>query len=215
MKVLSVCVSEIVEIEHAGQTVPTGLFKRAVEGPRMLRETGFEGDRQGDLTVHGGVHKAVHAFPVEHYAFYQRELGQTGYESGHFGENLTTEGILEDEIHIGDQYQVGDALLEVSRPRSPCFKFGIKLGTRDAVETCLKSKRSGFYFRVVEEGYVGAGDPIGTACRDDTAPTLTEVFDLLHHDKLNQAGLSRAIDCPALAPELKKEFAQRLRILRD
>ncbi|CUI02202.1 6-N-hydroxylaminopurine resistance protein [Leisingera aquaemixtae] len=214
MQVLALSVARPVEIEYGSRKISTGFYKSAVEGPRMVRETNIDGDQQADLTVHGGPHKAVYAFPAEHYEFYQNQLGQSGYAFGHFGENLTTEGMLETEVRIGDRYQIGEALLEVSQPRSPCFKFGIRMGVREAIKTCLASARTGFYFRVISEGSVEAGDAIELAHRDNGAPSVTAVHNLYYHEKLNEESLVQAVGCQALAPGFKDEFIERLKILQ-
>ena len=173
----------------------------------------IDGDRQADLKLHGGPLKAVYAFPFEHYAFYQRELQQDNYPYGHFGENLTTKGMLETDVRIGDRYQIGGAVLEVSQPRSPCFKFGIKMGARDAIKICLKSGRTGFYLRVLTEGHIQATDAIHLLHRDVAAPSVRSVHDVYFFDKANLDALTQATGCAALGPAFKDELRARIKAL--
>ncbi len=158
MKLLSVNVSPPKEVAHGGKTVTTGIFKEPVDGRVMLRTLNLDGDGQADLTGHGGIYKAAYAYSVENYDYWKRELGRTDFTFGQFGENLTVEGMLEDEIHVGDVFRAGGALVEVTQPRVPCYKLGIKMGLRGFEKTFLASRRVGFYLRVLEEGEVGADD---------------------------------------------------------
>ena len=213
MKIEALCVAKPKTIAHQGRTISTGIYKSPVEGSRMVRRTNIEGDGQADLSVHGGIDKAVYAFPREHYAFYQEALGGGPYAFGQFGENLTVSGLLESAVRIGDRYRAGGALLEVSQPRSPCFKFAIKMGTPEAVRLCLLSARTGFYLRVIEEGPIEAGDAIRQDFTDAAAPSVEEVHALAFFDKENVEGLKRAVRCTPLAPAFREEFAGRLSAL--
>ena len=141
----------------------------------MVRKLNIDGDEQADLTVHGGEDKAVYAFPAEHYSYYQDILKQDPYEPGQFGENLTTEGMLESNVHIGDRYRVGEVVFEVSQPRSPCYKFAIKMGVAESLSICINSAKTGYYFRVLSEGVIQSGDPIELDHSNDTAPTVEEL----------------------------------------
>ena len=172
-------------VEYKGKTVSTGIYKTPVEGPHMVRTTNIDGDGQADLTVHGGPDKAVYAFPSEHYAVYAESLGHEPYEPGQFGENLTTEGMLETEVRIGDRYRAGEVVLGVSQPRAPCFKFAIKMGTPSAIRLCLHSAMTGFYFCVIDEGMIAAGDAIECGFINHGAPTVDDVHRLFFLDKDN------------------------------
>ena len=160
MRLLSVNVSYPMEVVHRRKTVSTGIFKEPVSGRVMLREFNLDGDGQADLVNHGGLHRAVYAYTVEHYDYWGRDLVRDDLSFGQFGENFTVEGMTEDDVHIGDVFRVGDALVEVSQPRPPCFKLGIKMGMSHFPKLFLASGRVGFYLRVLEEGEVGAGDGI-------------------------------------------------------
>lgn len=134
----------------------------------------IEGDRQSDLTVHGGVQKAVYVYPSEHYEFWRKELPDFELPSGAFGENLTTTGLAEDDVHIGDRFAIGSAEFVVTQPRMPCFKLTIRFGRADMIKRFYRSGRSGFYLAVAKEGEIGAGDEITLLSRDDDAITVAE-----------------------------------------
>jgi len=210
MKVLSVNVGERTTIEYKGKLVETGFFKYPVSRLVLARHDGLDGDVQVDRRVHGGPHKAIHAFPSEHYGFYRDLFGSADWTYGHFGENLTTEGLLESDVRIGDRFRIGEALVEVSQPRSPCFRFGARLGSRDAIRTCVDSARTGLYFRVIEEGALKAGDTIDAVGSDKGAMTVEEVHRLYYHDKTNREALRRAVACKVLAPGFRDDFVARL-----
>ncbi len=154
MKVLSINVGLPREVKWKGRTVSTAIFKEPVSGPIVLRQHNLEGDQQADLSVHGGPTKAVYAYPSEHYPFWRSELPEMGLDWGMFGENLTTEGLDEESVHIGDVFKLGSAQLIVTEPRMPCFKLTIRFEREDIVKRFLQSQKSGLYFGVVQEGTV-------------------------------------------------------------
>ena len=172
MKIISVNVGLPREVAWMGSMVRTGIFKEPVEGPVMIREMNLDGDKQADLSVHGGAQKAVYAYPAEHYDYWRRELPEVTFSWGNFGENLTTEGLLEDSLHIGDRFKIGSAMLQVSQPRMPCYKLRIRFGRDDMIKRFLLSGRSGFYFSVVEPGEVRAGSEISIVSRDAEQLTI-------------------------------------------
>ncbi len=201
-------------IEYRGEQVWTGIYKNATDAPLWVRKLNIDGDQQADLSVHGGIDKAVYAFPSEHYAYYRHELGAQDYPPGQFGENLTTEGLLEAQVRIGDRYRIGAVLLEVSQPRSPCYKFAIKMGTAEALAVCINSARTGFYLRVLHEGEIRAGDAIELDYANTDAPTVQEIHRLYYLDRRNFEALERAAHCDLLASGFKDEFRARLEKLR-
>lgn len=213
MKILSLNVSKPTVVQYRGQAVTTGIYKVPVDGPHRVGATNIDGDGQADLSVHGGRDKAVYAFPSEHYVRYQRTLDHEPYGFGQFGENLTTEGMLEMDIRIGDRYRAGDAVFEVSQPRSPCMKFAIKMGTPMAIRLCLASAMTGFYFRVIHEGMIEAGDAIDREFANTGAPTVEDVHTLFFLDKDNVEGLKQAARCDALEDGWRRGFAMRLKDL--
>ncbi|MBA2714432.1 MAG: MOSC domain-containing protein [Rubrobacteraceae bacterium] len=210
MKLLSVNVSPPKEVAHGGKTVTTGIFKEPVDGRVMLRTLNLDGDGQADLTGHGGIYKAAYAYSVENYDYWKRELGRTDFTFGQFGENLTVEGMLEDEIHVGDVFRAGGALVEVTQPRVPCYKLGIKMGLRGFEKTFLASRRVGFYLRVLEEGEVGAGDAFDRVRADPGRMTVREICHLLYFDPENLEGASKALRIRALSPGWRRSFEERL-----
>jgi MOSC domain-containing protein YiiM len=175
MRVVSVNVSLPKRVPYKGRTVSTAIFKEPVTGRIPVRSVGLRGDAVGDPRVHGAPNKAVYGYPSEHYEFWKAELPEMALPWGMFGENLTTQGLLETDVHLGDRYRVGTAVLEATNPRFPCFKLGIRFGREDIEDRFLESGRSGFYFRVVREGEVGAGDPIERASAPGAGPTIADV----------------------------------------
>lgn len=178
MKLISVNVGLPREVSWKGKTVTTGIFKLPVAGRVALHRLNLEGDRQADLSVHGGVEKAVYAYPSEHYEHWQPELPKMELGWGSFGENFTTQGLLEDAVRIGDRFRIGSAEVVVTQPRLPCFKLGLRLSRPGFLKPFLKSRRSGFYFAVLEEGEVGAGDPFELLVRADEGLSVTDSLRL-------------------------------------
>src|SRR6266700_1977581 len=167
MQVISVNVGQPREVIWKGQIVETGIFKKAVEGRIAVRRLNLEGDRQADLTVHGGLEKAIYAYPAEYYHFWREQFPEMDLPWGMFGENLTVEGLLDETVHIGDRFRVGSAHVVVTQPRVPCYKLGLKFGRDDILKRFLQSGLTGFYFAVLKEGEVAAGDPIRLLHRDE------------------------------------------------
>jgi len=209
-KVVSVNVGLPREVEWRGRLVTTGIFKSPVAGRVPVGTLNLEGDRQADLSVHGGRDKAVYAYPSEHYAYWQQELPGVDLPPGSFGENLTTEGLREEELRIGDRLRVGTAILRVTQPRLPCHKLGVKFDREDIVKRFLASERTGFYFAVDEEGDVGAGDPMRHVGRETHDVTVAEIVRLYARDRDDVAGLGRAIDVEALPEGWREHFRRKL-----
>src|SRR5882672_8788158 len=205
MKLVSINVGLPREVQWHGKTVLTSIFKAPVAGLVKVGRLNLEGDRQSDLNVHGGADKAVYVYPAEHYAFWRDELPGVDLPWGAFGENLTTEGLLEDRVHIGDRFRAGSAEFIVTQPRMPCFKLGIRFDRPDMVKRFLHSRRTGFYFAVVREGEIGAGDALEPVAKDDSAVTVADVVELYATDAANQDLLRRASASPAL-PESWREY---------
>ena len=212
MKLLSIQVGLPREVQWQRRAVSTSIFKEPVQGPVMLRTLNLDGDRQADLSVHGGTHKAVYVYPGEHYAPWRAELPGVELAWGAFGENFTTEGLVEDEVHIGDRFRIGEAEVQVTQPRMPCFKLGIRFGDPGMVERFLESRRSGFYVAVLREGLVEAGDPIERLETDPHHVTVAD-FNRLYMGGEGQRDhevLARALQVEAL-PESWKDFLRRKR----
>jgi MOSC domain-containing protein YiiM len=210
MKLLSVNVSRPREVAHGGETVTTGIFKQPAEGRVMLGTLNLEGDGQADLVGHGGIYKAAYAYSVENYEYWKRELGRAELPFGQFGENFTVEGMQEDEVHIGDHLRVGGALVEVTQPRVPCYKLGLKMGLKGFEKKFLASCRVGFYLRVLEEGEVGMGDGLDRVGIDPERITVREMCHLLYFDPENLEGARKALRIRALSPGWRQSFEARL-----
>src|SRR5947208_5245470 len=211
MKLLSVNVGLPREVEWNARTIRTSIFKAPVPGRVPVRKLNLDGDEQSDLTVHGGVDKAVYVYPSEHYAFWRDELPAAELGWGAFGENFTTEGGLDDRaVHIGDRFRVGSAEFVVTQPRMPCFKLGIRFDRPDIVKRFLQSGRAGFYFAVLKEGEVTAGDSIELLKRDEHGVTVADVVYLYRRDATNQDLLRRVSELSSLPKSWRDYFRTRL-----
>jgi MOSC domain-containing protein YiiM len=213
MNLISVSVGMPRDVTWHGRVVTTGIYKDPVEGRVALRRLNLDGDRQADLTVHGGEHKAVYCYPLEHYAFWQPELPNAELTVGMFGENFTTEGLFEDDTHIGDQFAIGSATVIVTQPRLPCYKLGVKFQDDSMVKRFLASRRTGFYLAVVREGTVGAGDEITVVSRDPHAISVAEITRLYvakSYDDRDVALIERATQVKALPASWKDHLRDRL-----
>jgi MOSC domain-containing protein YiiM len=212
MKVLSLNVGLPRPVSWRGRRIMTGIFKEPVAGRVRLRRDNLAGDAQADLSVHGGPEKAVYAYPSEHYPYWRRELGLESLPWGAFGENLTTEGWWEDQVHIGDRFRIGTAELVVTQPRTPCFKLALKFDRDDIVERFLESERPGIYFAIVQEGELGAGDAMERVHEDESRVTVTDLVRLY----LDRRGTSdpdllrRAVGVEALAEVWREHLRKRL-----
>jgi MOSC domain-containing protein YiiM len=210
MKVISLNVGRPRLIQYRASTITTGIFKAPVSGPVMLRALNLDGDRQADLSVHGGPYKAVYGYSAEHYDFWRQELPGMDLPWGMFGENFTTEGLFEDELHVGDRLQVGSAIVMVRQPRIPCYKLAAKFQRDDILERFLRSGRSGFYFSVEQEGTVATGDAFSFLSRDRESITIAEMNRLFAADKYNRPLLEKSIASSALPESWRDYFAKRL-----
>jgi MOSC domain-containing protein YiiM len=215
MKVVSVNVGLPREVLWNGRKVTTGIFKEAVEGHIMMRRFNLDGDGQADLSVHGGLDKAVYAYPAEHYDYWRGELPHMRLPWGMFGENLTTEGLTEDTVNIGDQFRIGSGVLVVTQPRMPCYKLGIKFGRNDIIKRFLKSGRTGFYFSVLEEGEVSADDTIKLMNQDENNVTVADITRLYVDKKGNLDMLNRVVRIEALPEGWRGYFQHQIEELRQ
>lgn len=210
MRVVSINVGLPREVQWNGKTVVTSIFKAPVSGAVRMGRLNLEGDRQSDLTVHGGVEKAIYAYPAEHYAWWRAQLADADLAFGAFGENLTTEGLLETATRIGDVLRIGSAECVVTQPRMPCYKLGIRFGDPDMVRRFLDSGRNGFYLSVSREGDVSGGDPIAYLRREEDSMTVADIVALRLARPADPQLLRRAIELPALAQVWRDSFRKRL-----
>ena len=211
MRLISVNVGQPRVAEWNGEPLETGIFKEPVTGPTRVHSMNVEGDRQADLTVHGGVDKAVYVYPSEHYPFWRDTLERADLGWGMFGENLTAEGLDEAAVRVGDVFAIGTVELEVSQPRLPCKKLNMKFGRADMGKHFLKSGRLGFYVRVRQEGVLETGDVITRiVAADADAPTIAELARLETTAKHDRALLERAARCIALTENWRRGYAEQL-----
>ena len=210
MRILSVNVGLPRQVISDGQPVETGIYKSPVHRRVKATRLNLEGDGQADLSVHGGPNKAVYAYPSEHYAWWQGKLPGVEMPWGMFGENLTLEGLLEDEAHIGDRFQAGTTILLVTQPRLPCYKLGIRFGRDDMPDKFLSSGRTGFYFAVVEEGELGEGDPAERIHQEPNRVSVSDIVRICFGDGSPDAQLvERALKVEALSPSWRKRLLNK------
>lgn len=209
MKVVSVNVGLPREVEWNGKTISTGIYKEPVDGSIALKNLNLEGDGQADLTVHGGPNMAVYVYSANHYGFWKKRLPSHELNWGAFGENLTVEGCLDDEVCIGDRFQVGTAEAQVTQPRVPCFKLGIRFGDQGMVKQFMDSGRFGFYLRVLKEGVIQAGDPIKKLSQDHAKITVSDLM-ALYQNPDRQDLLNKVVHLEALPESWRTHFEQLL-----
>ena len=216
MRLLSISVGtpeEVAYIDRKGRerTTTTGIFKTPVEGRVMLRRTNLDGDRQADLEAHGGVDKAVYVYSRENYDFWASELGRDDFvDAGQFGENVTVEGMSDEDVRIGDRFQVGSALVEVTQPRVPCFKLDILMGVEGFQKLFAAACRTGFYLRVLEEGEVGPGDVIERVGEGAVRMSVRDMMHLLYFEPDNLDGAKKALKIEALSGAWRRSFEERV-----
>ena len=199
------------DVSAGEEVVRTAIFKTPVDGSVIVRTLNLDGDRQADLTVHGGPAKAVYGYPSEHYEYWREELPDAELPLGVFGENLTTEGVDERTLHIGDRLRIGSAELVVTQPRLPCYKLALRFGRADMIKRFMSSGRSGFYFAVATEGALSAGDAIEVVHRDPAGVSVADIVHLYVTKHPDRELLRRASTIEALPQSWRERFAQRAR----
>ena len=209
MKLNSIYVGKPREVEYNGQTVSTGIFKEEISGPVKVNFLNIEGDQQADLTVHGGRDKAVYAYPSEHYEFWKKERPDLTFAPGVFGENLSTTG-LDENVCVGDTFKIGTVVFQVTNPRMPCYKLGIKMKDSRFIKDFMDARKNGFYLRVLEEGIIEAGDTIQKTGDDGHGLTIDEVIQLYTIRKQDVDLLEKAVNSPSLPKDWTEYFEVRL-----
>jgi MOSC domain-containing protein YiiM len=209
MSVISLNVGMPIEVPFNDGMVSTGIFKSSASDRRAVRALGIEGDGQADLSVHGGVDKAVYVYSQDSYDWWMTELGHT-LQPGEFGENITATGLTDDTVHIGDRMRLGSALVEVTQPREPCFKLGIRMGDKRFVAHFRDAARTGFYLRVLEEGDVAAGDAIELVHSHPASPTVADIHDIFVNGRTDLDRLRWAAKTPALESGWREWMEKRI-----
>ena len=210
LKILSLNVGLPRQVRFQDELVTTGIFKEPVRGRVKLRKLNLEGDKQADLTVHGGVDKAVYAYAGEHYSYWRQELPGKLLPWGMFGENFTTEGMFEETVNIGDQFRVGTAKLVATQPRMPCYKLGVRFGNMDIIKRFLASGLTGVYFKVVKEGELEQGDEIRLIKKNENSVTIKDIVRLYTVNKDDVRTIERAIKVKDLPKGWKSHFINQL-----
>ena len=218
MKLVSVNTGLPREVSWHGRTVTTAIFKEPARGRVPLRKLNLDGDRQADLTVHGGEHKAVYCYSLAHYGYWKKELPGRELPMGMFGENFTVDDgrdeLLEESVHLGDRFSIGTAEVVVTQPRLPCYKLGVRFGSDDMVKRFLASGRTGFYVAVLREGEVGASDEIEVISGEANAVAVSEITRLYVAKRFGEAeirAVRRALRVEELPESWKEYFRERLR----
>ncbi len=216
MKLLGISVGRPREVAYQDRrgrekTTTTSIFKDPVEGRVMLRALNIDGDEQSDLNGHGGIDKAAYVYSIENYRYWADELERDDFApQSPFGENLTVDGMLDDAVCVGDTFRIGSAVVQITQPRVPCFKLGIRMGIPDFQNHFAKSLRIGFYFRVIDEGEIGAGDAIERVERDPVAMSVADMMRLLYSEPDNLEDTRRALRIEAMSPGWRGSFEDRL-----
>ncbi|MDA7025199.1 MOSC domain-containing protein [Bacillus sp. CLL-7-23] len=210
MKIISINIGKPITIDVNGKEIQTGIYKMQIKKPIYLGKLNFQGDGQADLVHHGGVDKAVCVYPFEHYQYWENELNRK-LEYGAFGENLTVTGMLETNIHIGDIFQIGEAIVQVTQPRQPCFKLAKRYDLKDFPIRMQNNGYTGFYFRVLEEGWVTPGSNINRLETNAKQVTIEFANQIMHHDKKNVDALKRILEVEQLSGNWTNTFRKRLK----
>jgi len=201
------------QVEYKQRMVSTGIYKEPVSGLVHATRMGLDGDIHVDLENHGGEDKAIYAYSVDNYRFWENQLGVSGFPYGQFGENFSVSGLSDDEVHIGDVYRIGATFCQVTQPRVPCFKLGIKMGNPGFVAIFARSGRVGFYLRVLEEGDVRIGDPINCVDRDSQGLNLREAMQARFPGPQQRSIIETALRIPALSSAWRDDLLHRLSVL--
>jgi MOSC domain-containing protein YiiM len=210
MQLLSLNIGLPQEYSWKGKSVRTSIFKQPTSQPIYVHAEHLAGDGQADLRVHGGPYKAVYSYPQEHYAFWQNHLGGAELEAGTFGENLTTSGLLESQVRVGNCYQIGTAVLMAVQPRQPCFKLGLRFQNDQMVRDFEQAGRSGIYFRVIQEGTLRVGDAITLVQQSTHAVTIQDLTDSLAPGPKDAQKLEAMLAVPDLIPSWRERLTRML-----
>lgn len=212
MNLLSINTTLPTEIEYQGKIISTGIFKQPVTGPVFIAKDNLKGDQQADLKNHGGEHKAVYAFSSDHYPYWSKVLQNSALKPGIFGENLTISGFDEASLHIGDQLSIGQCIVEITQPRVPCFKLGIAVGNIDMPRLFIENFATGAYLRVLQEGFIEAGNAVEVIKEGQFKLSVQSVFRSYFDKQYTQSVsvMEKALQLPELSAEWRKKLSVRL-----
>jgi len=210
MRIVSINVGIPREVIHGGKILRTGIFKEVVHGSVYLKTLNLQGDRQADLSVHGGPSKAVYVYPAEHYEYWRRKIPDLKLPWGAFGENFSVEGLSEKTTQIGDRFQIGTARVRVTEPRLPCYKLAAKFGREDIIKLFLRSRRTGFYLAVEQEGHVSAGNAIELVSRDTNSVTILEFVEIYLKKEKDKRAMEKVLRAKALPPNWRSYFEEQI-----
>lgn len=214
MRVISVNVGLPIKVNFGKEIVTTAIFKNPIKHRIKLYKLNLEGDKQADLTVHGGIDKAVYSYPSEHYKFWKKEIKDFEYSWGTFGENLTTEGLVEDVVNIGDKFRIGSAKVVATQPRMPCYKLAVRFGRMDIIRRFMESERSGIYFKVAQEGEIGVEDKIELIKSDENKVTIRDIVRLQTNGGIDTEMMNRAIKVKDLPDGWRNYLMEKLTKLK-
>jgi len=214
MRVISVNVGLPIKVNFGKEIVNTAIFKNPIKHRIKLYKLNLEGDKQADLTVHGGTDKAVYSYPSEHYKFWKKEIKDFEYSWGTFGENLTTEGLVEDVVNIGDKFRIGSAKVVATQPRMPCYKLAVRFGRMDIIRRFMESERSGIYFKVAQEGEIGVEDKIELIKSDENKVTIRDIVRLQTNGGIDTEMMNRAIKVKDLPDGWRNYLMEKLTKLK-
>ncbi len=209
MEVISLNIGLPREIEFEGKKIITSIYKEPVFERVNLEKINLEGDKQADLSVHGGIFKAIYSYPIEYYEFWKKKYPNKIFSIGFFGENLTTKGLFEYEVNVGDKFKIGTAQIVATQPRLPCYKLGARAGTMEIIKQFLDSEKTGIYFKVVKSGQIGSGDQIQLIAKDPNNITIQDIVRL-YKNKASQEIMERAIKLHHLPQKWKSQFVEKL-----
>jgi MOSC domain-containing protein YiiM len=209
VKILSIQIGKPKTFDYGGKPISTGIFKSPIPGPVMLRKLNIEGDGQADLRVHGGVDKALYAYPNDVYAIWKKVRPNDPFEFGDMGENLSVSTLPEDKIYIGDTFELGDAVVQAVQPRFPCFKLSLKYGDPGILKDFMEINRPGVYFRVLQEGILSVGDEFKLTSQEKTKISIQELFDMLGQDEVDIGRIKQILGLKSLNPEWRTRLARR------
>ena len=204
MKILSIQIGMPKTIEFRGRKVITGIFKDPIQGPVMVRQTNIDGDGQADLRVHGGIHKAVYAYGADTFARWRQERPNDFIGAGSFGENLTIDQLREDQILVGDTFEIGDAIIQAVQPRFPCYKRGVKFADATILKSFMEIRRPGVYFSVLREGKIEAGQSLKKIDEEKDSVSILRLFELSQEDELDAAEVLRILKVKSLPPSMRE-----------